>query len=214
MNSTAWWHNTSTNWGVIGLGNELLPILNHANTWTHLIVENCALRKSFLFQDWQYLRRIIYQFMKANHLYTYNIQDPSLVQTYWYTGTCKNAVLLSMKMFFSVCLSHCCFFSIHISMPSRFDYCWSLELHKLNLYNTIMMGLPIIIIIPRNMLMFTLIKDNNLPTSYRHYNDFIMSAMASQITSVSMVRSTVCSGADQRKHQSSASLAFVRGIHR
>ena len=47
-----------------------------------------------------------------------------------------------------------------------------------------------------------------------HYIDIIMSAMASQITSVSMVCSTVCSGVDQRKHQSSASLAFVRGIFR
>ena len=45
-----------------------------------------------------------------------------------------------------------------------------------------------------------------------HYSDVIMSAMASQITGVSMVCSTVCSGAAQRKHQSSASLAFVRGI--
>ena len=41
-----------------------------------------------------------------------------------------------------------------------------------------------------------------------------MSAMASQITSVSIVCSTVYAGANQRKHQSSASLAFVRGIHR
>ena len=41
-----------------------------------------------------------------------------------------------------------------------------------------------------------------------------MNAMASQITCVSIVCSTVCSGTDQRKHQSSASLAFVRGIHR
>ena len=41
-----------------------------------------------------------------------------------------------------------------------------------------------------------------------------MSAMASQITSLTTVYSTVYSGADQRKHQSSASLAFVRGIHR
>ena len=36
----------------------------------------------------------------------------------------------------------------------------------------------------------------------------------SQITGVSTVYSIVCSGADQRLHQSSASLAFVRGIHR
>ena len=41
-----------------------------------------------------------------------------------------------------------------------------------------------------------------------------MSAMASQITGVSIVCSTAGSGADQRKHQNSASLAFVRGIHR
>ena len=47
-----------------------------------------------------------------------------------------------------------------------------------------------------------------------HYNDAIMGAMASQITSLPSVYSTVYSGADQRKHQSSASLAFVRGIHR
>ena len=41
-----------------------------------------------------------------------------------------------------------------------------------------------------------------------------MSVMASQITSLTIVYATVYSGADQRKHQSSASLAFVRGIHR
>ena len=48
----------------------------------------------------------------------------------------------------------------------------------------------------------------------RHYNDVIMGAMASQMTSLPIVYSTVYSGADQRKHQRSASLAFVRGIHR
>ena len=47
-----------------------------------------------------------------------------------------------------------------------------------------------------------------------HYCDVIMSTLASQITGASIVYSTVYSGADQRKHQSSASLAFVRGIHR
>ena len=47
-----------------------------------------------------------------------------------------------------------------------------------------------------------------------HYSDVIMSTMASQITSASIVYTTVCSGSDQRKHQSSAPLAFVRGIHR
>ena len=37
--------------------------------------------------------------------------------------------------------------------------------------------------------------------------------MASQITSLTIVYSTVFSGTDQRKHQRSAPLAFVRGIH-
>ena len=47
-----------------------------------------------------------------------------------------------------------------------------------------------------------------------HYNDVIMSVMASQITSLTIAYSTVCSGADHRKHQRSSLLAFVRGIHR
>ena len=47
-----------------------------------------------------------------------------------------------------------------------------------------------------------------------HYSDVIMGAMASQITSLTIVYPTVYSGADQRKHQSSESLALVWGIHR
>ena len=47
-----------------------------------------------------------------------------------------------------------------------------------------------------------------------HYADVIMIEMASQITSLTVVYSIVHSGADQSKHQSSASLAFVWGIHR
>ena len=43
-----------------------------------------------------------------------------------------------------------------------------------------------------------------------HYSDVIMGAIASQITSLTIVYSTVDSEADQRKHQSSASLAFVQ----
>ena len=42
-----------------------------------------------------------------------------------------------------------------------------------------------------------------------HYTDVIMTTMASQITSLTVVYSIVYSGVDQRKHQSSASLAFV-----
>ena len=50
--------------------------------------------------------------------------------------------------------------------------------------------------------------------STAHYIDVIMGAIASQITNLPIVYSIVYSDADQRKHQSSASLAFVRGLHR
>ena len=53
-----------------------------------------------------------------------------------------------------------------------------------------------------------------LPATNNHYSDIIMGMMASEITSLMIVYSTVYSDADQRKHQSFASLAFVRGIHR
>ena len=59
------------------------------------------------------------------------------------------------------------------------------------------------------------------PRNYRgndmlevHHSDVIMGAMASHITSLTIVYWTVYADADQRKHQSSASLAFVWEIHR
>ena len=47
-----------------------------------------------------------------------------------------------------------------------------------------------------------------------HNDDVIMDTIASLITSLTFVYSTVHSDADQRKYQSPASLAFVWGIHR
>ena len=57
-------------------------------------------------------------------------------------------------------------------------------------------------------------KQINDDVIYEHfyYSDVIMSAMASRVNNASMVCSTVCSGTDQRKHQCSALMAFVRGI--
>ena len=69
-------------------------------------------------------------------------------------------------------------------------------------------------------------RNNSLPTQAHtllyvcyvlplpHYGDVITGAKVSQFTSLTIVYSTVYSDADQGKHQSSASLAFVRGIHR
>ena len=49
---------------------------------------------------------------------------------------------------------------------------------------------------------------------FGHYSGVIMYTVASQITSLTIVYSTVCPCVDQRKRQSAASLAFARGIHR
>ena len=62
--------------------------------------------------------------------------------------------------------------------------------------------------------MYHTCTSNDTNTSLLHYGDVIMTRMASQITSLAIVYSTVYSGADQSKHQSSASLAFVWEIHR
>ena len=62
----------------------------------------------------------------------------------------------------------------------------------------------------------SMVHKNKIPSQWasNHYSNVIIGAMASQITGVTSVCSIVCSGADQRKHRSSASLAFERGIHR
>ena len=69
----------------------------------------------------------------------------------------------------------------------------------------------------KGALLLHIISQMALPLMYLrqcHYSDVMMGAILSQITSPTIVYSTVYSGADQRKHQSSESLAFVRGIHR
>ena len=66
---------------------------------------------------------------------------------------------------------------------------------------------------PQQMSLWILVL-NKISTPDYHYNDVIMGTIVFQITSLTIVYSTVYSDADQRKHQSSPSLAFVRGIHR
>ena len=62
--------------------------------------------------------------------------------------------------------------------------------------------------------MYTVLHEAIKISYFIHYHDVIMGAMASQITSLTIAYSTVYSVEDQIKNQSSASLAFVRGIHR
>ena len=63
-------------------------------------------------------------------------------------------------------------------------------------------------------LLVTGVSPSQRPVTRIHYDDVTMSLMASQINSLTIVYSAVNSGADQRKHQSSASLLFMRGIPR
>ena len=78
------------------------------------------------------------------------------------------------------------------------------------IYIYIYISLKIISIFPIQV-PFPYIWDPNFVIT--HYSDVIMSTVASQITSLTIVYLIICSGADQTKHQSSTSLAFVRGIH-
>ena len=66
---------------------------------------------------------------------------------------------------------------------------------------------------PTARVLFSGWPGDTLRGAWSYCCDVIMGAMASQITSLTIVYSTVHSGVDKRKHQSSASLAFVRQIH-
>ena len=90
----------------------------------------------------------------------------------------------------------------HLPIPDPWMICG--DLTRMRSYQDIKIVAPIMAASPRYQV-----------CHFRsHYDDVIMGAMASQITSLTTVYSTVISGADQRKHQSSVSLAFVWGIHR
>ena len=67
---------------------------------------------------------------------------------------------------------------------------------------------------PKEIVVKDVGKPSGTKAHQHHYDDVIMGAIASLITSLTIVYSTVYSDADQRKYQSSASLAFVWGIHR
>ena len=67
---------------------------------------------------------------------------------------------------------------------------------------------------PHAFSMWGNLKHREPVTNICRYSDVIINAMASQITGVSIVCWAVSLGADQRKHQSFGSLAFVRGIRR
>ena len=61
---------------------------------------------------------------------------------------------------------------------------------------------------------FTAWLSNHIHINLWHYSDVIMRVIAFQITSLTIVYSTLYSDVDQWKHYISAPLGFVRGIHR
>ena len=95
----------------------------------------------------------------------------------------------------------------------RINICWQTYPHKKWVYNASICGRPW----PYSKLSSHHSLACNLLFSSEallHYGDVIMGTITSQITSLTIVYLTVYSDADHTKHQSSASLAFVRGIHR
>ena len=83
-----------------------------------------------------------------------------------------------------------------------------------HIYNAVILVSKGATVVQRNHRGTLLVRKPCCQKHLRHYSDVIMGAVASQITSPTIVYSTVYSDVDQRKHQSSASLAFVWGIHR
>ena len=92
--------------------------------------------------------------------------------------------------------------------------CWE-KMNNANIFSTWKKGFVFCVYFYQwHMLHTAPVYLRKIPLSWWHYSDVIMSMMVSQVTSISIVCSTICSGTGQRKHQSSTSLAFVRGIHR
>ena len=115
----------------------------------------------------------------------------------------------------------CCFFVIYFSFVKwcieRHTSCYNLQLLcclSCHDYEIAVARATIATALEMHELYYFLWQFSLLGHTWSHNNDVTMSAMASQIAGVSIVCSSVCSGVDQRKHQSSASVDFVRGIHR
>ena len=99
-----------------------------------------------------------------------------------------------------------------ISNASTLGHIHQSSLCQLNLQGDLVA--PLAVLVWSKLVKGNDLSRRNIARLVPHYIDVVMSAMAPQITGVTIVYSTVCSGADQRKYQSSTSLALVRGIHR
>ena len=94
--------------------------------------------------------------------------------------------------------------SVYVSMEISVSFVHALQDITTNVHGALCVTFP-----GEFMCKWRMCHDRVARTLHRHYDDVIMSTIASQITSLTIVYSTIYSGADQSKHQSSASLAFV-----
>ena len=118
-------------------------------------------------------------------------------------SNCKNDLTVSMIIWFAQrqIVSHICWFKYWtvFSILNKYDVRFDCIDKR---YNKLCNDKRLLYLIPF------------LQKSVEHYDDVIMTMLASQITSLTVVYSIVYSGVNQRKPQSSASLAFVREIYR
>ena len=138
-----------------------------------------------------------YVFLALNHRYVNSIWSKS-TRTNHATNNCTQHIprivhMIHTSLYF-VAVWHNCSLPVSIRLPL-----WQWDINPEE-YETIYHMDPL------NWSVF-ISKQN------KHYNDVIMGTIMSQITTLTIVYSTVYSGTDQRKHESSASLAFVRGSH-
>ena len=126
--------------------------------------------------------------------------DPSVTNGF----STKKPVIHSLNVFFVVSLINC---STNRQVPDH-HYCKTPSLPKyINMFF-------FLFFFHFECYQSDSLQNNKIRKCHHHYSDTIIGAMASQITSLIIVYSTIYPGAVLRKHQSYASLAFVRGIHR
>ena len=106
----------------------------------------------------------------------------------------------------------------HIHLVIKF---WPMDARKTGLSNLNLDHLGFLALIGQQLQSLITLSANSLlqttaasNMTHYHYSDVIMGAMVAQITSLTIVYSSVYSGADERKGQSTASLAFVWVVHR
>ena len=119
----------------------------------------------------------------------------------------KNHIAVRMMMSVTLLLPNSILYFLFFNQQRLTDI-WTRISNQIHIFPWVWL-----LIMPHLQRSFWTWVSNHIP-QVNHYNDVITGAMASQITSLTIVYSFVYSGTDKKKHQSPASLGFVRGVHR